>query len=163
MEFIFNFSVCVMPTPKGFPLHTAANAGNLKELKKLVKRYKGEGINLLDEKHWTSLHCAANSRHLECCKLLLANNADPQVLTSTNNTPLHFLAPMKGEPELVNTMKLLLKGNADINYPTVSGFTPLHEASLRGEPATVKFLLKRGSNVNYAGASRVTALHCAIQ
>ena len=151
-----------MGQPKNYPLHAAANAGDVKELKKQIKKHK-DAINQLDDKHWTSLHCAANARSLECCNLLLSSNASAQVLTSTNNTPLHFLATMPPGKELLSTMKTLLKNNADITYPTVSGFTALHEAALRGAPGTVKFLIKNNAPVNFCGNNRVTALHCAIQ
>lgn len=148
-----------------YKLHELANDGNAKEMRKLLKKLKPESINELDDRHWSSLHCAANARHLECCKLLLEHKADPHILTSTNNTALHFVVTIKKseEVELKDVLLLLIKNRADVNYPTVRGFTPLHDAALRGETSTVKLLIKNNALVNFRGNSYVTPLHCAIQ
>lgn len=151
-----------MGKPSHFKLHELANNGNEKELKKILRK-KSIEINQLDDRHWTCLHCAANSRHIECCQLLLEHKADPHILTSTNNTALHFLVTIKGNPQLKEILRLMIKSKADVNYPTVRGFTPLHDAALRGGTSTVKFLVKNNALVNFRGNSYVTPLHCAIQ
>lgn len=68
-----------------FRLHLACEDGNLEKVKKIAGKDK-RTINVFDEKHWTPLHCAANSRHLEICAFLLKNGADPNAATSNNTT-----------------------------------------------------------------------------
>ena len=74
----------------------------------------------------TPLHFAAQSGHVECCKLLLKAGAKVNSRgTKRNDTPLHLCA-FKGHLACV---EYLLKKNADMGLKNKVGRTPLDVAS----------------------------------
>ena len=116
------------------------------KVKQLLK--KKWDVNGFDDKHWTPLHCAANARQMEICKILLLKSANPSLATSNNATALHYLARMRDHPMLLPILKLVLDKGADVNHPNTHGSTPLHEASLRGSLICIQFLVNNGAKLD---------------
>jgi ankyrin repeat protein len=98
---------------------TAAEKGDVKELKKLLKEINP---NFRNEKGETPLHIVAGESHLEAVKLLLDHGADPNAQNKEGETPLHYAA----ERCEVDVVKLLLQYGADPNARDDNGQTPLH-------------------------------------
>jgi ankyrin repeat protein len=83
---------------------------------------KGADVNLEDKWKMTALSYAAKQGQLEEAKILLANDANPNVVTGAS--PLYF-AVIGTHTEMV---ELLLANGADVNY-RMGGFTVLHWAN----------------------------------
>jgi euchromatic histone-lysine N-methyltransferase len=130
-----------------YTLHKAVENGSLEAVKACLKSKKCD-INELDQNHWTALHCAANARQLQICKLLLSKGADPSITTSNNATALHFVSRMKDHALLLQVLKALVDKGADVNHPNVHAETPLHEAALRGSLVCTQFLLDAGAKID---------------
>ena len=126
-----------------------------------VKQYitAGTDVNTKDEDGRTALHLAASNGHTEIAKLLLANNADVNVMNAVGQTEtaLH-IAAWKGHPEIA---KLLLANNADVNVIDTVGQTPLIFAAGRGHTEIVELLIAKGADVNAKTSSEKTPLHIA--
>ena len=88
-----------------------------KRFDKLLKGFiaKGRDINSL-QKHkrdmWAPLHWVVQRGLTEGIACLLANGADPNVITDKGQTPLHFIA-QKGVGK--NQVQLLLEHGANLN------------------------------------------------
>jgi len=96
--------------------------------------------------HWTVL-----SDNLNLVKLLLANGADPNAITSNRQIPLHFAARNAN----LDIVKLLLGNLAKVNAKDSKGNTPLHwiwegrsvNLTDSGKLAVVKLLLVNGADI----------------
>ena len=101
-----------------------------KRFDKLLKVFiaKGRDINAL-QKHkrdmWAPLHWVAQRGLTNGIHGLLANGADPNVITDKGQTPLHFIA-QKGVGK--NQVQLLLENGANLNVRDNEGMIPLDYA-----------------------------------
>jgi len=88
---------------------------------------------------------AAENGHVECLKLLLENNANPNLATlGVLFTPV-YIAAKNGHAEC---LKLLLENNADPNLATTDdGATPLHAAASEGKLSAAQLLVVHGANI----------------
>ena len=117
-------------------LHDAADAGDTKEVTRLIKA--GVSVNEVDEDGWTSLHFAAEKGHTETTLALIEKGADINAIAKNGWTPLH-LAAMRGHIETVNG---LIKSGAYPRPTTNSGATPLDFARF-GKQWSVVGILER--------------------
>jgi len=101
---------------------TAAEKGDVKELKKLLKEINP---NIRNKDGETPLHIVAGRSHPEAVKLLLDHGADPNAQNKEGKTPLHYAA----ERCDVDVVKLLLQYGADPNARDDNGQTPLHRVT----------------------------------
>ena len=86
-----------------------------------------------------ALHLAIMARNTECVKALLGARADPNLLTSSNLTPL-MLAAELGSPDVVQQ---LIHAGARVDFACQPGRdTPLHAAVQSNSIAVLKLLLK---------------------
>ena len=129
-----------------YHLHEACQNGERDRVKQLVR--KKWDVNGFDDKHWTPLHCAANSRQLEICKYLLSKGANPGLTTSNNATALHYISRIKDHSLLASLLKTLVDKGADVNHPNTHGNTPLHEACVRGSATCTQFLLNCSAKID---------------
>uniref|UniRef100_M4BRZ9 Uncharacterized protein n=1 Tax=Hyaloperonospora arabidopsidis (strain Emoy2) TaxID=559515 RepID=M4BRZ9_HYAAE len=113
----------------------AAEVGNAR----VVKRWINSSNRYLDAasaENLTALHYAVRGGHNECTRLLLAANADPNVLDERRVTPLH-LAALGGHALCV---KLLLDYKADPFLEDVDDHTPLFIAEQSGNIGCARLL-----------------------
>uniref|UniRef100_A0A8C9NX06 Ankyrin 1 n=1 Tax=Serinus canaria TaxID=9135 RepID=A0A8C9NX06_SERCA len=101
----------------------------------------------------TPLHCAARIGHTGMVKLLLENNANPNLATTAGHTPLHITAR---EGHMDTALALLEKG-ASQTCMTKKGFTPLHVAAKYGKVDVAELLLAHDAQPNAAGKVRVAS------
>uniref|UniRef100_A0A8C9NWX8 Ankyrin-1 n=1 Tax=Serinus canaria TaxID=9135 RepID=A0A8C9NWX8_SERCA len=106
----------------------------------------------------TPLHCAARIGHTGMVKLLLENNANPNLATTAGHTPLHITAR---EGHMDTALALLEKG-ASQTCMTKKGFTPLHVAAKYGKVDVAELLLAHDAQPNAAGKNGLTPLHVAV-
>eukprot|EP01059_Diplonema_ambulator_P012221 TRINITY_DN2244_c0_g1_i2.p1 TRINITY_DN2244_c0_g1~~TRINITY_DN2244_c0_g1_i2.p1 ORF type:complete len:672 (+),score=240.75 TRINITY_DN2244_c0_g1_i2:43-2058(+) len=79
--------VATVTTRRGYPLHAAAEAGDLGEFKKQLTRHDGL-VNSADREGNTPLHVAVTNDHLDIVRALLDNGADASVVNNDLHTPL---------------------------------------------------------------------------
>lgn len=144
-----------------YPLHSAAQAGNLDLVNKLLqeKIY----VNLIDLHGATALHYACQLGHRGVIEQLIANGANPLKKDRQGKTPLHY-AIEKGQAEAVTLLLSkvpLAKFEAEITYDSY-----LHYAATFNFPEVVKALLEKGAReiANKKNPpSMATPLHSAVQ
>ena len=106
----------------------------------------------------TLLHIACRHRHPGLVKLLLENNADPDLQSLQQQaSPLHVGA-RHGDAEIC---ALLISSGCIVDAVDVDGKTPLHHASLIGADRVVKLLIEHGANVNHGDDLVWRPLHYA--
>lgn len=123
----------------GLPLHYAAMLGYIDIVKYFID-YDAKIINKQDTQGDTALHIAAELNQLEIVKLLIENNANPNLENKKGKTPL-MKASSKGNEKIV---KYLLDHNADPNHENKKGESALIFASSCGHETIVKLLVERG-------------------
>ncbi|CAF0757223.1 unnamed protein product [Adineta ricciae] len=99
----------------------------------------------------TPLHfaCGIGPEHLvdettDTVKYLLASGANVNLVTSRQDTALHWASKFSNE----QIVQLLLKCQANVNAVNSLQYTPLCEACFYGNLEIVKILVEYGSNVN---------------
>jgi len=106
---------------------------------------------------WT-LEAAALRGQIDVVASLLREGADPNVIGSQGNTPLHD-ASLKGNSAVV---KLLLEHGAKVDIRSKDGTLPLHDAVLGGNAKAVSALLVGGVDIAAPITETMeTALHLA--
>ncbi len=124
------------------PLHRAAEKGDLREVKRLIK--EGANVNARNGDGSTPLHKAAQKGHLKVVKYLIRKGADVNAKDRYGYTPLHLSVSEDHE----DVVAYLVKMGADVNARDGQGFTPLHVAAMEGKWEMVRYLLDSGADVN---------------
>lgn len=118
----------------------------------------GADVNVTNQKGWSPLFCATNSKAQPLVSYLLEQGAKPDHVLN-NGTPLLSIAVTS--PELM----AFLIDHAPLNHQDLRGFTALHRcASLHGgylESALL--LLKAGADPNMQNQKGLTPLHYAVR
>ena len=130
------------------PFTYAVLYGDAALLEQLLR--KGANPNLRNDNGATALLWAATN--LEKTRVLLAHNAEVNVLSDDKRTPLMISA---GRPGGAAIVKLLLDHGATVN-PTKNPATessPLIQAALAGDAELMSMLIDRGADVKSAGAA----------
>jgi hypothetical protein len=145
------------PPPLSGPLHRAAWAGNVADLRARLGEGAASGA-LVDERErgteWTPLHVAAIAGRTEAASLLLERGADPNARSRYHMTPLHW-ASIRGRSEVA---ALLIQRGARVDARTIYGLTPLHEAA---DDHVARVLLAAGASLHSADDHGMTPLHVA--
>ena len=105
---------------------------------------------------WTPLHRASRVGDIEAVKLLLAEGADINAVSSINETPL-FLAL-----EHKNVVDLLLEHGASVDAQRFDGWAPVHWAARYGRLEVLNTLLEHGVRVNDSSTDHGTPLSLAV-
>ncbi|XP_076341533.1 uncharacterized protein LOC143242062 isoform X1 [Tachypleus tridentatus] len=137
-----------------YPLHRAAEFGNLKAVRSLLEA--GHSPNESNYDCLTPLHEACVRGHVECARVLIEYGAQVNASCIEGSTPLCD-ACAAGSAE---TVCLLMKHGAVVNPPLVLT-TPLHEAALRGDVECVQLLIKAGARLDAMDCHFGTPLHAA--
>ncbi|KAL0335514.1 UNVERIFIED_CONTAM: protein STIP1, partial [Sesamum radiatum] len=121
-------------------LHHSAGIGDIELLKVLLAK----GVNVdLQSDAGTPLIWAAGHAQKDSVQVLLEHNADPNVKTEDDITPL-LSAVAAGS---LACLELLIKAGATVNV-TAGGATPLHIAADGGSPEIINCLLQAGADPN---------------
>ena len=123
-----------------FVLTMAPGSGNV-EILRDVLRFKPDVNHVLDDSGTTALHTCIDRDMLEHVKLLLENNADPNLKLNSGLAPLE-LALAKGRWEMA---KYLLDNAADPRYSSNSEMLPINIACLKGQTDLVCQLINKGA------------------
>ena len=109
---------------------------------------------------YTPLCEAARRNNYLLIKLLLENNADPEIgETSRGEKPL-FMGSSEKDPRIVD---LLIQHGASVDAPRYDGRTALFEAIESGSIANAKILIENGADVNWNNYDDLTPLMYAIE
>jgi len=131
------------------PIHEAVKNNNLGDIKKLISQ--GASINSKDEYGRTALYWAAQQGYLSLAKLLIANNANINFISTNDDswTPL-IVSSYGGHTKVVD---LLVSHGADIEVKDKDGYTALSWAFKQEQYNAAELLIKKGANVNIPPAS----------
>ena len=144
--------------PVTFPIHEAAEVGDLEQVKALLKAWP-ELLEAENEKGLTPLHAAAANARKDVAEALLARRANVRARTRYAWTPLHFAATKGHAP----TVTLLLAYGAPVNDKTRNDDTPLLMAARGGHVEVAKLLLEAKAEVNVAEKTTGSMpLHLAV-
>ncbi len=145
-----------MPETKStHPLHEAAAAGDVDQVKLLIS--KGADVNEKDKDGRTPLHAAAWRARKEVAAVLLAHGANINEADGSGQTPLHLAANfgIRFVPEF------LLAQGARIDARDKAGNTPLHAAADRTSVTRdlIELLIAKGADVKARNEASQTPLH----
>jgi ankyrin repeat protein len=117
------------------PLHAAAEAGDVRVVKLLLKISAGVDDRMVtDDTSWTPLHRAAANGHEAVVRLLLERKADVDAKDVDGQTLLHWAVECGHEA----VVRLLLESKADVDAKDIDDRTPLYYA--KGKKAVVKLI-----------------------
>jgi uncharacterized protein len=136
-----------------YPLHAAADAGQLEALEQLLSDYDA---NALDEAGWTPLMWA---RHDNVVIRLLDAGAMPEYATAAGESVLMALA-RRATPSALRA--LVGRAALDVNASDARGNTALMEAAAAGAAENVRELLVLGADAaarSVDGGSAESAAH----
>lgn len=173
-----------------FNLMVAANNGYDNEVLRLLN--KGADVNAENWEGITPLMFAVQNNHLKVARILLLNNANPNLkpdyapsalITAVNNGFLQMselLLQFLANPDITDNegstplmyaaangdvlmIDMLLYYLVDINKIDNFGNTALHVASYYGQDEAIEFLIEHGALLNATDENGFSPLHCAIQ
>ena len=130
---------------KSFTFHEAIVCGKINEVKQYLKNDK-KYANLLSNDGFTPLSLAAFFNQTNMAKLLLKNQADPN-LPANNPSQVNALHAAVAK-ENYALCKLMIELGADVNAKQMQNVTPLHSATHRGDFKIVKLLIQNGAEIN---------------
>ncbi len=162
-KFFFLLISCIVyplnPVFAMYPLHEAAQTGDVKRARSLLSSESASCINEKDDDGRTPLHVAVLCCHDEIVHILLHANADPNLRNILGNTPLDQ-AIVFGHAKLVKTF---LNTKIDPNAPDKYGWVLLHEAACQSNAEITQMLLNARAKPNVQDDYGNTPLHIAIQ
>ncbi|XP_049635011.1 ankyrin repeat domain-containing protein 7 [Suncus etruscus] len=177
----------LLPSKEFKKLARAVSVGDFLKVMKYVK-FKKYDVNMRDSEFRTPLHLACANGctnivlHLSkkklkinlwdhetisplteckreiCATIFLQYGADPNLVDSNGNTPLHYAACSKN----ISLVEKLLNYKANLEAQNEDGYTPFLLAVLKNNETMVEFLLHKGANVNASDKNQRTALMIAI-
>lgn len=138
----------------------AASIGEKDSLIRLIEK-EPDKINLFSIDGFTPLGLASFFGHKELVKILLNNEADPNIAANNSFkvTPLHSACAVSN----YEIAQLLIKNGADVNAKQMQGVTPLHSAAHNGQTNLVRLLINNGANINSKMDDGQTPLSMAIE
>jgi ankyrin repeat protein len=144
--------------PEVEPLHEAAFAGNLEEVRRLLE--EGTAVDVPDPEGRTALMWASFNGHTAVDALLLEKGAAIDAREANGRTALMYAS----SGPFVETVGLLLEKGAQVNLQgTAEGFTALMTAAAEGQVEVVQVLLAYGADPDAKDADGDTAESFARQ
>ena len=123
----------------------------------LYKAIKSKYFKQLHELQGISTDLNTQNNEDIIIKLLLENNADPNIQNNKGETALHISILLKSP---IETIKLLLENNADPNIQDNEGNTPLYKVVIRdNSEEIIKLLLENNADPNIQDNKGKTPLH----
>lgn len=122
---------------KKSPLHNCGFSGNNNAAQELVRQ--GAVIDGKDVEGCSPLMRAVMNNHAEVVKLLLDNQADPDIVVHTDGAPLYplLVAAINGYDEV---LRLLIDAGADVTAKFKGAPSPVDAAKHNGHESTAKLL-----------------------
>ena len=145
------------PGPSNLPLVSAAERGDMVELRSLLAR--GVDVEAVDAKGWTAVVAASRDGRVDALTALLEAGADPDRRDERNGWPPVMHALHTNQEASVRT---LLDFGADPNLGSRSGRTPLAMVAGYGRPALVALLMDHGADPTLATGDGGSALTAAV-
>lgn len=146
--------------PLGYtPLHCAAAAGNIENMKLLFHFCFGKDsavINLRAENGETPLNLAVQYNHLDAVKFLIQKGANVNNRMAHGMTPL-YSAIHNGLKEIA--LFLMDVSGVDLNCPLENGTTAVYLAAELEELEILSKLIAKGADINRARIDTYTPLH----
>jgi len=135
--------------------HMTAAMGDMRGVDSFLA--KGVAVDTRDEHGWTPLFWAIRMGQIEMVKLLIAQGADVNLETKSQETPLRHAVRGVG---IVDIVQLLVTNGADVNAAS-RGMTPLHFAVVDRHKEVAEVLIANGADVNAKTARGLTPLDLA--
>lgn len=140
------------------PIHYAIFGGHFEAFQELVKTL-GNSLNAVSKIASAPLHSAIGSRQQEMVKILLQENADPNLPNHAGETPL-YLAVDRGN---INIFHELLEGGAELNKSCKNGLKPVHYAAGIGNISMLEEILSYdNSSLNSLTEKGRSPLHISV-
>ncbi|XP_046633983.1 ankyrin repeat domain-containing protein 29-like isoform X3 [Daphnia pulicaria] len=117
-------------------------------------------IDSHDKEGTTPLMMAAAAGHVECCRELISQGADPTLRRKTSGASPLFLAAQGGFNDIVS---LLLRAGAPVDAQCKDGGTALMVASQQGYADVCLELISTGADVHLQMKDGATSLFLAAQ
>jgi Ankyrin repeats (3 copies) len=100
--------------------------------------------------------------HLVCMDMLLRKGGNPNAVTNSLASVLHYLVRCAYSEKLMDLLQLLVDKGGNIDPREEYGETPLHQACFRGASQTVQFLIKHGAGLDNLNAYVPSPLKCCV-
>lgn len=107
---------------KNLPLHTAAREGNVRKIRRLIK--KGASVNKKNSIGETPLFIAARKGNIDVIQLLIDNGADVSMVNNIGDTLLHYTVLENN----LEATRILLENGAPANQQNNYRMTPRNYA-----------------------------------
>jgi len=141
------------------PLHWACSGGHDIIVEYLLNVCNAP-VDEPDDSGWTPLIIASSAGRENIVKMLLDKDANPNNLTATGQSALHYAASRNR----YRIAELLVASSAELNVQDQTSFaTPLHRAASKGNLKIVKLLLENECNPNLKDVEGNTPLHLACE
>lgn len=119
----------------------------------MLRRAIEEGFDINGKYYgFTLLLTASTYGRVECIRLLLENNSDPNIADPMDCSPL-----MEASANSAECMRLLVNAGADIHYVNPGYYTPLMRSARSGKLDCVQFLLDAGVDPSLTTCNGCTA------
>ncbi|XP_058865007.1 histone-lysine N-methyltransferase EHMT2 isoform X2 [Acipenser ruthenus] len=138
-------------------LHHAAKIGTLELVKLLLATGKVE-VNAQDSGGWTPIIWAAEHKHIDIIRALLARGANVSVQDKEMNVVLHW-ASFAGCADIA---EVLLNAQCDLHAVNMHGDTPLHIAARESYHDCVTLFLSRGADIEMRNKEGDTPLDLTV-
>lgn len=146
------------PYPGLHAIHYAAEAGDVEELRRLIK--EGANIDAVTGEGFTALMMALSQNRFDAAMVLIESGANLTSATAEGFTPLAYGAD-KGNPDVVRAM---IERKANPGRSGQRNGTALLSAAQAGSTEVVRLLLAMpGIKVNDTNENGWTAMHCAAR
>ncbi len=128
---------------------------NAKISEKLWFRSFTNDYTWVDPAGATSFWRAAQSSDIKAMRLLVAHGADPKLVNTSGETPLHAAAgigwaanwSVNAPYPYLEAVKYCIELGNDVNAPDARGYTALHGAAYLGDNEMVNYLVAKGAKV----------------
>lgn len=141
----------IRDSKKRTPLHYAANKGNARVIRCLMKN--GAAVWAQDDIGRTPLHMATSKGHDQCVSIFLKWGCAVDCRTNENLTPLHMVIN-------VEACKLLIEYKATLNSTCdYESWMPIHYAAYRGFKDICELLIEAGAGLDSLASDNITPLH----
>ncbi|GAL84849.1 ankyrin repeat protein [Sporocytophaga myxococcoides] len=167
-----------------FPIHAAANTGNIEALEELLKNVS-INVNIKDYSQQSPLHLAVEQdlyynsyqnhrehllRYTDCIELLLKNGADPNQVNQYGQTPLMLIKPdpylsLKKKISRTDKIKIInsfANNCTDFNIRDANGVSVFMYISRCHNIKMDERMLLAGANINIKDNNGKTALDYAL-